>query len=208
MNDLLTQRSVDPTVEFPAAGVPTPPSPTTAAPRPRRWPLMTAIGVIALLCGVGVGVLVTLPQRSDLADQRDAARVAAAEVVDDLDAATASLGEVRQELAGVQDELTARGADLEAVEAELTTTLDEFATVSSELDGMTTNRDECLLAATTGVDLVTQWENFYDDEWAWLNSEYGSAAEAEIALHMDEQWSRMSEQHDVMHEVFDDCTSG
>ena len=208
MNDLLTQRSVDPTVEFPVAGVPTAPATTTAAPRPRRWPLVSAVGVVALLCGVGVGVLVTLPQRSDLADQRDAARVAAAEVADDLDVATASLDDVRQELAGVQDELATRGADLEAVEAELTTTLDEFAVVSSELDGMATNRDECLLAATTGVDLVTQWENFYDDEWAWMISESGSAAEAEIALHMDEQWARMTEQHDVMHEAFDDCTSG
>lgn len=213
MNELLTQRPEETTAEFPT------PTMSTTGPmnvkRPRRWPLVTVVGVVALLCGIGAGVLVTMPQRNDLADQRDAARVATAQATDELEAATTSLDGLRAELTAAQDELVIRGADLDAMEADLATTIADLDAMTADLDaatadldGMTTNRDECLLAATVGVDMADQWENMWSDYWTWYETEVGSAAEAEVALHIDEQWARMDEQHAAMHDALDACTAG
>lgn len=213
MNDLLTQLPNEPLTQPPSidlarAPVP-PPAPVRDGGRPpRRWPLVTVASVLALLGGIGVGMVLTMPQRNDLVDQRDAARVEAAEVADELDATIASLDEVRADLVSVEDELTARGADLEATQAELATTLDDLTAMNSDRDTLTENRDECLLAATAGVDLVTQWENIIQDEVDWLQSEPGSAAEAEIDQHMQDQLTRMEEQHDAMHELMAACNAG
>jgi hypothetical protein len=213
MNDLLTQLPNEPMAQSPSMDVtqaPVPPMATVrdSGRRPRRWPLVTVASVLALLGGIGVGMVITMPQRNDLVDQRDVARVEGAEVADELDATIAALDEVRTNLVSAEDELTARGADLEATQAELVTTLDDLTAMTSDRDTVTENRDECLLAATAGVDLVTQWENFWDDELSWLWSEPGSAAEAEIDLHMQEQGVRMEEQHDALHELMAACNAG
>lgn len=213
MNGLLARPPTTPAVWLQAPPAPTPPMPGTmpgttpgptmsAPPRPpRRWPLLAAIASIAAVAGLGAGVLVTMPQRNDLTDQRDAALADVADVEDELDDALRSMDGVRAELVTAENALTARGADLEEVNAQLATTI-------ASLDTITANRDECLAAANAGIDLVDQWENLWDDEYEWLMSEIGSAEEAEIDAHMMEQLGVMEAQHAALHDALVACTDG
>jgi uncharacterized protein HemX len=214
MNGLLTRPPTTPAMWLQAPATPEPVAPPTGTTvpitpgRPRRWPLLAGVAGVAALCGLGAGVLITLPQRNELTDQRDAARVEVADVEDELDEALASLDGLRVELAALEDAFAARGVDLDEATAQLATTIASLDAMTSERDTVTTNRDECLLAATAAVDLVDQWENLWDDEYAWLMTAVGSVEEAEIDAHMVDQLATMEQQHEEMHQAFSACTNG
>jgi uncharacterized protein HemX len=169
---------------------------TTLAPTPepaetthqrRRWPLVVGAAAIAGVVGLGVGYMASGPQRTELTDQRDAAQAALVEADADLAAMEDQLGAVEEDLASVTGEKNA---------------------LVEENESVTENRDQCEVAAVTGSDLVSQWENLWVDLDSYLWSEVGSEAEAEIDTHMNEQWQKMEEQHNALHSELDTCTAG
>ncbi len=195
--------AMPPAVEEPAMGVaaaPLVPGPVVdAAPPTRRgWPKYVAIGAAALLVGVGIGYLAGAPTRNELTSQRDDAR---AQVV----GLTADLATAEDALAATADELDLANGELRTAQSELTNTEASLVSMTESRDAATTRADACTVAATAGKDLVTQWSNIFDDFIDYLNAPWGSAAEATIDTHIDEQFTKMDEQQVALDRAMEDC---
>lgn len=177
-----------------------PPTTPPAAPQAqqRRWPRFVAIGAAALLVGVGAGYFAGSPARNELTSQRDDARAEVAQLTEQLDTAKTDLTSTEALLASTNADLTAAQADLAASEESL-------SSMTGLRDAAATHASACETAATSANDLVVQWENLISDMNAWWDTPYGSAAEAEMTLHIQEQTQKMEEQSVAVERTMKTC---
>jgi len=99
---------------------------------------------------------------------------------------------------------------------------DDLSQAQSEIGRMTTSMDEltasvnsaelqaaaCQKAAAASYALIGQWNNFWQDELAWWDSEPGSAAEADLDSHMTAQEDQMRAQEGAVTEMLAACPAG
>lgn len=177
-----------------------PPSTPAAPPLPkaRRWPMFVAIGLVAVLVGALVGYFAGGPARDDLQRQRDDARAQVADLTGQLDANKADLASTTDMLNTAKAGLATAQADLTKSEAALTAMTDARDTSSAKAKA-------CKTAATTANDLVVQWKNVFSDFLSWMDAPYGSAAEAQIQSHVDEQFAKMDEQQLSLNRAMETC---
>ena len=139
-------------------------------PPPRRGVsavVLVVIATLALLVGAALGYAAGLPGRNALQDDKAAVETARAQVQSDLDATRKDLTATRDRLAGIETS----------------------ATASSQA------KAACSTAATDAGDLITQYENLLSDFDAFAQTPAGSAAEGQMAAHLNEQIDRMSAQY-------------
>ena len=102
-------------------------------------------------------------------------------VEDDKQALEDRNGELKKQVAQMQDDL-------------------ELSTEGSEA------KDICVQAATDAGDYITQDDNWHQDFTAYMASEVGSAAEAELETHMIDQEQKMQEQYETVQQELDNCS--
>lgn len=176
-----------------------PTTPVDGAGSARRgWPRYAAIGLVALLVGAGVGYFAGAPARNDLTSQRDDARAQVAALTDDLAATEA-------ELSATADELAVTNGQLDVAQADLADTEGSLASMTESRDAADARAASCTVAATAGKDLVAQWSNVFGDLVDYWNTPWGSAAEATIDSHIDEQFTKMDEQQIALDRAMEDC---
>ena len=95
----------------------------------------------------------------------------------------------------------------DAARVEVTDLQRELDVTRSNASASSGARDRCSKAATDAKDLISQWENFWNDYRAWLQTTVDSAAEAEMEAHMTSQAATMDAQRDVVNEELSDCRS-
>lgn len=150
-------------------------------PPPRRGVsavVLVVIAAVALLVGAAVGYAAGLPGRNALQDDKASVETAKAQVQSDLDATRKDLGAARDELASARSD----------------------ASASSEA------KATCSTAATDAADLVEQYDNLLNDISAWAKTANGSAAEAQMANHINEQMERMRDQYIIVQDELKACS--
>lgn len=150
-------------------------------PPPRRGVsavVLVVIATLALLVGAALGYAAGLPGRNALQDDKAAVETAKAQVQSDLDATRKDLTATRDRLAGIE---TSAAASSQAKAA-------------------------CSTAATDAGDLITQYENLLSDFGAWADTAPGSAAEAQMTAHVNEQILRMGAQYTTVQDELKACS--
>lgn len=190
-----------PAVVEPAMTAASVPPTTPAAPTPpkaRRWPMFVAIGLVAVLVGALAGYFAGSPARDDLQQQRDDARAQVADLTEQLDASKA-------DLASTTALLNTAKAGLATAQADLTTSEAALAAMTDARDTSSAKAKACTTAATAANDLVVQWKNVLSDFLSWMDAPYGSAAEAQIQSHVDEQFAKMDAQQVALDRAMNGC---
>ena len=188
-----------------------PPAPTTPA-RPGEtkspWRKAALFSAIALLAGVGIGFASGIPGKNSLTDQRNTARAEVTKLTTDLKSAKATLTTANTTLAATKTTLAQAQTSLDANEKLLATANADLTTAKVDLVAVTQTRDACALAVTAGSDLVAQWSNILDDFWNWYYTDYGSAAEASMIAHINEQIPKMDAQQVSFDRLATTCQQG
>ena len=84
--------------------------------------------------------------------------------------------------------------ELTKAKSNLATANNDLAATKSNAAKMSAARDTCKTAATDARDLIGQWENFMADLQSYFSSPVGSAAEASVSAHMNDQANKMGDQ--------------
>lgn len=163
----------------PTSGPPTAPAPAAPAKRSVLVPVLLA-ALVALLIGAGIGYAISVPGRSDLTAQRDNAQASAATTKAQLDKAT---------------------ADLAAANTTLEDTKKELATAKAGASG----KEACSKAATDANDFIGQIFNILSDYEALAGTPTGSAAEAQLLNHINEQSQKMDAQEQTVKDELSAC---
>lgn len=151
-----------------------------SGPPPRRGisaVVLVIVATLALVVGAALGFAAGLPGRNALQDEKSSVEAAKAQVQTDLDA-------TRNDLTAARNQLAAAKAD---------------ASASSEA------KTACNKAATDAGDLIDQYENLLSDFDAFAQTPAGSAAEGQMAAHLNEQIDRMSAQYVTVQDELKTC---
>jgi len=95
--------------------------------------------------------------------------------------------------------------DKNAAQEQVTSLQQELSTVQASAASVSSARDTCSKAATDAGDLLGQWDNFWSDYGAYLDTPVGSAAEASMKQHMNDQLGRMELQSIVVEDELSSC---
>ena len=95
----------------------------------------------------------------------------------------------------------------DAAEAQVTQSQQDLETAQANVAADDAAHIKCEKAATDAKDLIAQHENLWADFATYMSTPVGSAAEAQIRSHMDEQQQTMMAQRDVVDADLEACVA-